>query len=397
MKKRVLSLLLSCCMITALTVQAAVAWPTEMDSAYAEFGEANGLTTEQLAYMEQIYAYFTIELDLNTAAASGLLANIYRESRFDPAVNSTSETTIGIVQWYGSNREAEIEWCEENGYDPWSLEGQLLYLTCQLEGSYKSVYNYLLTVEDSAEGAYDAAWYFCCYFERPSDTETTADSRGVLAQDTIYPFCLLMDEYGVSYTLEDDTESESEEEDSLPFLDVDEDDWYYEVILYAYQEDMIDGTSDTTFDPENSMTRAQAVQILYNLSGTPDLSIAAPFSDVGEDDWYAEAVNWAWAAGCVNGISEDTFDPDGVLTREQMAQILYNYYTNFLGYETTDLTSLTDYTDYASVTFGVTAMQWAVGNGIINGVSDSGQNYLQPAGECTRAQGCAMLVRLVSD
>ena len=396
MKKRVLTLLLSCCLISALTVQAAVAWPDEMDSAYAEFGEANGLTTEQLAYMEQIYAYFTIELELNTAAASGLLANIYRESRFDPAVNSASETTIGIVQWYGSNRTAEIDWCEENGYDPWSLEGQLLYLTYQLEGSFRSVYNYLLSVEDSAEGAYDAAWYFCCNFERPSDTETAADSRGILAQETIYPFCLLMDEYGVTCTIGESTGTESEE-DSLPFLDVDEEDWYYEVILYAYLEDMIDGTSETTFDPESSMTRAQAVQILYNLSGTPDLPVTSPFTDVAEDAWYADAVNWAWAAGCVSGVSEDSFSPDGILTREQMAQILYNYYTNYLGYESTDLTALTDYADYTSVTFGMTAMQWAVGNGIINGISDSGQNYLQPEGQCTRAQGCAMLVRLVSD
>ncbi len=400
MKKRVFSILLSLCMAATLLTPMAYAWSSEQDSLYTTFGANNDISTKQLGYMEEIYEYLTGELGLNTAASCGLLANMYRESRFDPAVNSSSSTTIGICQWYGSNRTKVINWCQENGYDPYTLEGQLGYLTHLFRdtgydgyagGYYIRIYEYLLGVENTAQGAYDAAYHFCYYFEIPSDKVTTATSRGNLAMNTFFPF---YEQLGLTDGGTNDNDVD-DNNGGLPFTDVDAGDWFYEVVAYAYEQEMVSGVTDTLFDPDGTMTRAQAVQILYNMNGSPTTTVSSPFEDVSDGDWYKEAIDWAWATGCINGVSATQFSPDGVLTREQMAQILYNYYTNFLGYEAADLASLSAYTDSDQVTFGATAMQWSVGNGIITGINENGTNYLRPQSECTRAQGCAMLVRLV--
>ena len=104
---------------------------------------------------------------------------------------------------------------------------------------------------------------------------------------------------------------------------------------------------------------------------------------------------WAKENGIVNGTSDTTFEPEREITREEMAQILYNYYVEYRGEAANGLKSLKSFPDYEEVTFGKTALQWAVGNGIVNGVDVDGTSMLNPLDSCTRAEGTTMLVRFV--
>ena len=128
--------------------------------------------------------FLTREMGLNTAAASGILANIYRESSFNPDAGSSY---YGLCQWGGGRLTNLRSFCSSNGYSASSLEGQLRFLAHELEQSYSSVLRYLQDVDNSAQGAYDAGYYFCYNFERPANRESSSVSRGELARDTYYP------------------------------------------------------------------------------------------------------------------------------------------------------------------------------------------------------------------
>ena len=93
----------------------------------------------------------------------------------------------GIVKWTGGRRTKLVEWCASNGYDHTTLLGQFMFLTYELKGSYKSTYIHLLNVENSAEGAYDAGYYFGYYFERPGNRQVSSVNRGNIARDTYWP------------------------------------------------------------------------------------------------------------------------------------------------------------------------------------------------------------------
>ncbi len=375
-QKRLIALLLTLVMLTGALMTPALAWDEAEDSLYQSLGTTLGLSTARLKNMETIYNYLTEEMGLNTAAACGLLANMYKESSFDPTVGST--ICLGIVQWYNTHYYGLLAYCDLCGYDPESLSGQLAFLKHQLTaGDYTKVYDYLLNVEDSAAGAYDAGWYFCYYFERPASYSTASVTRGNLARDTFYAFY-------------------QEIENLWPFEDVATTSWYYNTIYYAYRNGLVSGTSATTFSPGDVMTRSQVVQVLHNMNDNPTPLMIAPYTDTEATKWYYKAVNWAWSTGIVSGTSATTFSPNMELTREQMVKILYNYYVNFLGYEAENLDLLENYPDAASLSYGLTAMEWAVGNGIISGVKgDDGVVELQPKKSCTRAEGVAMLVRFV--
>ena len=133
---------------------------------------------------EKCYLFLTREMGLNTAAASGILANIYRESSFNPDAGSSY---YGLCQWGGGRLTNLRSFCSSNGYSASSLEGQLRFLAHELEQSYSSVLSYLQGVDNSAQGAYDAGYYFCYNFERPANRESSSVSRGELARDTYYP------------------------------------------------------------------------------------------------------------------------------------------------------------------------------------------------------------------
>ena len=173
-------------------------------------------------------------------------------------------------------------------------------------------------------------------------------------------------------------------------------DWPHEGIDYCVRRSLMVGTGVGTFSPDMACSRAQIVQILYNLSGdkTDYGNYYLPFTDVAPGDWFYEAVAWAYANDIVAGTSASTFAPNDVITREQMAVILYGYTAKFAPEFTGNAASLNTFPDAGSVAnWAYTAMSWAVGNGLISGMGSGGVSYLAPQGSATRAQASAIIMR----
>ena len=181
-------------------------------------------------------------------------------------------------------------------------------------------------------------------------------------------------------------------EPPLPFNDVNQNDWFHEAVVFATQNKLMNGVSATEFAPNDSLTRAMLVTILYRAENEPSIEgIGNPFTDVANDQWYTNAVIWAANNGIVNGITATTFAPDASITREQIATIMYRYVTK-LGYEVSANGDLSAFADANSVSsYAVEAMQWAVGTGLINGIDGN----LAPTATATRAQLATMLMRLL--
>ena len=135
---------------------------------------------------ELCYAFLVKEAGYNHAAACGIIANIKYESGFKPGSIGDNGKSLGICQWYASRRTLLIDWCGDNGYDPESLLGQLYFLKYELEERYPKVHKYLLAIENTPEGAYDAGYYFCYNYERPAKKETSSVTRGNYAKDKVY-------------------------------------------------------------------------------------------------------------------------------------------------------------------------------------------------------------------
>ena len=179
-----------------------------------------------------------------------------------------------------------------------------------------------------------------------------------------------------------------------PFDDSGRGDWFYDNVVYVYENGLMDGVSDTLFDPDSTVTRAQLVTMLWRLDGEPSVNYALPFTDVSGGEWYAEAVRWAAGEGIVNGVSETEFAPNAAVTREQLAAILHRY-AQHKGYDVSigESTNILSYSDFASISeYAISAMQWACGEGIITGVTES---TLEPQGTATRAQSAAILMRFL--
>ena len=173
-------------------------------------------------------------------------------------------------------------------------------------------------------------------------------------------------------------------------------DWSHEGIDYCVRRSLMVGTGVGTFSPGMNCSRAQIVQILYNLSGdkTDYGNYYLPFTDVAPGAWYYDAVAWAYFNNVVSGTSETTFAPNDVITREQMAVILYGYTAEFAPEFTGNAASLNTFPDAGSVAnWAYAAMSWAVGNGLISGMGSGGVSYLAPQGSATRAQASAIIMR----
>ena len=175
----------------------------------------------------------------------------------------------------------------------------------------------------------------------------------------------------------------------LPFTDLGENQWYEAAVRYAFTHDIMEGMSATKFSPNISLTRAQAVQVLYNLEGQPTVSGNAAFPDLVYE-WYNPAIAWAEQTGVVDGYEDGTFRPGQPVNRMEFAQMLYNY----AAYKGCDLSAqgdLTAFPDGDSVQpWAETAMTWANGNALINGHDDG---TLEPGGTTTRAQAASILMR----
>ena len=169
--------------------------------------------------------------------------------------------------------------------------------------------------------------------------------------------------------------------------------WAYPGIQYCVTHQLMSGIGNDLFGPKLTTTRAQIVQILYNLEGEPKVSGTTPFTDLTQD-WYQDAILWAYQTGVVAGTSSTTFEPDRPVTREQIAVILMEYVTRVLKLERTwTPADLSDFPDAGSVSdWAKDAMADAVGLGLISGASNGGQTYLEPQGSATREQVATILM-----
>lgn len=177
---------------------------------------------------------------------------------------------------------------------------------------------------------------------------------------------------------------------SLPFGDVKSGDWFYNDVKYVYEKGMMAGTAADVFAPNATTTRAMIVTILYRLEGSPAVTGTNAFVDVPAGQWYTDAVNWAAANQIVKGTSATTFAPNDSITREQMAAILYRY-AQYKGYDVTKKADLSGYSDNGQVSaYAKDALAWANAAKLINGVTNT---TLAPQGNATRAQVSAILHR----
>ena len=175
--------------------------------------------------------------------------------------------------------------------------------------------------------------------------------------------------------------------------DVSKEAWYHAAVDYAVAHGIMEGMSATTFSPTTEVTRAQAVQILYNLEGKPDISdenLGYPYEDVNAQAWYGDAVYWARITGVATGYGDGTFQPGDSITRQEFAQMLYNY-AKYKGYDLSAEGDLSQFPDSGSVAnWAETAMSWANGNELING-HDNGT--IDAGGTAIRAQAASILMR----
>ncbi len=180
------------------------------------------------------------------------------------------------------------------------------------------------------------------------------------------------------------------------FTDVSETAWYKNSVDYAVEHGLMNGTGTNTFEPESTMTRAMLVTVLWRYAGAPKPG-ANPFTDVPNGKWYTDAVAWAAENGVVNGVGDGKFEPDGSVTREQMATILYRY-AQKVGIDTSKHTELSAFPDANRVSaYARAPMQWIVAEGVIGGSRENGQDWLNPQGNATRAEVATILMRFIEN
>lgn len=178
----------------------------------------------------------------------------------------------------------------------------------------------------------------------------------------------------------------------LPFADVPSGSWYYDDVAYVYDTGLMTGLTATTFGPNLSTTRGMIVTILWRMENEPAAKHGCPFADVRRGSYYEQAIAWASENGIVTGFDASTFAPDRAITREQLAAILFRF-AAYRGMDAVTLReTLSSFQDQAAISaYAVSALNWAVGEGLMQGTGDK----LEPTGNATRAQVAAMLRRFM--
>ena len=268
-----------------------------------------------------------------------------------------TEYTDGSAYW-AFQRTAELG---NNDHDGAGVQISAAYNTLQ-----KDFIDEFAAQEDEIAAAYAAD---------PASARTMATEQGMeMAQQAIDLANSLYAEYA-----------------EQGFTDVADTDWFADAVQYVSDNGMMNGTSETTFGPNETTTRGMIVTILYRLEGEPETEATSAFADVAADMYYADAVNWAAANNIVTGYDDTSFGPDDTITREQMAAILYRY-AQYKGYDvTTGGMALNEYTDAGQISeYAVPAMQWANENGLITG---STATTIEPQGNALRAEVATILMR----
>ena len=183
---------------------------------------------------------------------------------------------------------------------------------------------------------------------------------------------------------------------SNKFIDVNQKEWYHSYVDYAVTHGLFGGTSENTFEPDSTMTRSMLVTVLWRYEGQPK-GYKNTFADVNAKNggWYIDAVAWAAANNIVGGVGGGKFDPEGIVTREQMATILYRY-SEWKGFDTSKRADFSSFPDANKVSsWAKTAMKWAVAEGLIGGSKEGNATYILPTNGATRAQVATILMRYI--
>ena len=180
-----------------------------------------------------------------------------------------------------------------------------------------------------------------------------------------------------------------------PFTDVTAD-WYKEAVLFAYNNNLMNGMGENKFKPDDATTRAMLTTILYRYEGEPDVSAKAPFTDL-EQNWYKTPINWAYEKGVVKGMTNTTFAPEEKVTREQIAVMMYRY-AEGKKQDVSQRKKISSFSDAKKVSsWTKEAMEWAYAEGLITGNSINGKVLLDPQGNATRAQIATILMRYIKN
>lgn len=255
----------------------------------------------------------------------------------------------------------------------------------QITLAYDGEFGFTLTL--TAPLGEDNAGYWANLYHYDEDTEAmNFEAAAEIGADGSVSLPL---SHASQYAIVIDDHSHAATDVSEIFTDVPANHWAQAAIQYVYDNGLMTGVSDTAFAPEATTTRAMIVSMLARMENVTSAADAG-FTDVAADDWYATAVNWAAANGIVNGISDDTFAPNDPITREQLAAMLMNY-AQWKGQDTSARADLSGYSDAPS-TWASEAVQWAVAEGLLAGVTD---DQLQPHGQATRAQVAAIMQRFL--
>lgn len=238
-------------------------------------------------------------------------------------------------------------------------------------------------VTDTAGRVYEPVKYTQDYYLAPGVYNFSFTGRGYYS--TLVP---------ETVTAEESVTVSAKPDQKLSFSDVSRDDWFYNDVFAAYVNGWMDGVSTASFAPNGGVTRAMAVTTLYRIAGEPsmpDANWGYPYADVNADSWYTTPVYWARLEGVADGVTSESFAPDGALTREQLAVMLYRYMDYAKVAAPSPADALKSFPDSSSVSaWALDAMRWAAGAGVITG-TDGGR--LDPQGAVTRAQLAAMLLR----
>lgn len=345
------------------------------------------------------YSYYTsVQAAVNAAAAGDAITILVNTNE-----NVTVSKPVTIVAGAGVTQTGTIS--AGNGYDVTVDENGNIVIVKEPE--YNGKYSYEIFTKVGENGTISVDRYATegdnvTITVSPDEAylldELTVTSGGKDVEvtdngDGTYTFKMPSADAKIVVTFAEDPDWEPEpEEPAMPFTDVNEGDWFYDVVLYAYENGLMTGTSANTFAPNTATTRGMIVSMLARLEGVTSAE-SAGFTDVADNDWYATAVNWAASEGIVNGFEDDTFRPNDVITREQMAAILYNY-ADYKGYDVSARADLSDYADAASISsWAEDVLAWANAEGLINGMTAT---TIDPQGATTRAQTAAMFERFLT-
>lgn len=345
------------------------------------------------------YSYYSRVQAAVNAADEGDTVTVLADSNENVTVSKPIKIeTAGSVKYTGTVSAG-------NGYDV--VIGEDGTITVYKEPEYTGKYSYEIFTTVGDNGTIDVDRYAT---EGDDVTITVSPDEAYLLDeltvttggkevevkdngDGTYTFKMPSADVKIVVTFAEDPDWEPEpEEPAMPFTDVNEGDWFYDVVLYAYDNGLMTGVSATEFAPNQTTTRGMIVSMLARLEGVTSAENAG-FTDVADNDWYATAVNWAASEGIVNGFEDDTFRPNAPITREQMAAILYNY-ADYKGYDVSARADLSDYADAASISsWAEDVLAWANAEGLINGMTAT---TIDPQGATTRAQTAAMFERFLT-